>query len=98
MFFSITNSKKKQFLHIVDEKTDFFICNIDIYRVFFNPQTKVTDQILLSSKVKPKVVVQGLKMTAIVDYLGMWQVGRSLLHAIACGSEIECSDHLESLE
>ena len=54
----------------------------------------MTDQILLSSKVKPKVVVQGLKMTAIVDYLGMWQVGWSLLHA--GGSEY--SDHLESLE
>ena len=94
MVFSRTNFKKKQFLHIVDEKTDFFICNIDIYRVFFNPQTKVTDQILLSSKVKPKVVVQGLKMTAIVDYLGMWQVGRSLLHA--GGSEY--NNHLESLE
>ena len=55
----------------------------------------MTHQILLS-KVKPKVVAQGLKMTAIVDYLGMWQVSRSYLHA--CGSDIENSDHLESLE
>ena len=88
MFFSITNSKKKQFLLSVDEKTDF-------QSVFFNPQTKVTHKILLSI-VKPKVGVQGLKMTAIVDYLGMWQVSRSYLHA--CGSDIEYSDHLESLE
>ena len=33
----------------------------------------MTHKILLSI-VKPKVGVQGLKMTAIVDYLGMWQV------------------------
>ena len=31
-------------------------------------------------------------MTAIVDYLGMWQVSRSYLHA--CGSDIENSDQL----
>ena len=95
MFFSITNSKKKQFLHIVDEKIDFLIYAVRFLECFFNPQTKVTHQILLS-KVKPKVLVQGLKMTAIVDYLGMWQVSRSYLHA--CGSDIEYSDHLESLE
>ena len=36
MVFSRTNFKKKQFLHIVDEKTDFLICS-SISRVFFQP-------------------------------------------------------------